>query len=139
MKAAIRKRIPEPVIVRVGPEIKRTNTGGYGGPRYVAVLEPSTVDYYAEFRAVIDPLCYRERMALSRALDVGYTTIVAWQKHRAYPRDFGLVARVIAWGRAGKPITTKMPDPPIGYIRECRALARAKRNRALAMAEMPPL
>lgn len=137
MKAAIRKRIPEPVIVRVSPEIKRTNVGGYGGPRYIAVLEPCDTDYDIEFRAVCDTLGFRERRALARALGVSYSTVVAWQKHRYYPGDFAITAKVIAWGRAGKPITTKMPDRPIGYIRECRALARAKRNRALA--GLPPL
>jgi len=135
MKAAIRKRIPEPVIIRVGPKIKRTNIGGVGGPRYIAVLEPPDTDYNIEFWAVIDTLYYRERMALSRALGVGYTTVVAWQKHRSSPGDFAMVAQVISWGKAGKPITTQMPPPPqCHFIREVRALARAEKYRALAMA-----
>lgn len=133
MKAAIRQRIPKPVIIRVGPEIKRTNIGGVGAGRYIAVLEPSDTDYHAEFRAVCDTLSYRERKALARALGVSFFTVVAWQKHRNYPGDFSMVAKVIAWGKADKPIIRQMPPPPCPlYIRQARALARAKENRALS-------
>lgn len=124
MKAAIRKRIPKPVIVDVGPETKQTRLAGPGRPRYIAVLEYCDTDYYAEFRAVIATLCYRERMALSRALGVGYTTVVAWQKHRSCPGNWDMAAQVIAWGQAGKPVTTQVPPTQLRYLRQAAALRR---------------
>ena len=133
MKAAIRKRIPKPVIIKVGPNIKRTSLGGFGAAQFVAVLDPPDTEYNDEFLTVIDTLGFRERRALARALGVGYTTVVAWQKRRTYPNKFATVARVTAWGKAGKPLIRQMPPPPCPlYIRQARALARAKENRALS-------
>jgi len=126
-KTRLSKLIPGPVTISSKGRVNQTRLSGPGRPYYIAVLQPNDTDFRKEFQTVCDTLSFRQGRALARALDVSYSTIVNWKKHRSFPKSWGAAAQVIEWGKAGKPITTQTPVGQCNFLREVAALRRAGR------------
>lgn len=88
---------------------------GRGRPHYVADIdftEDPALFYYDRFYEACHSFCYRDVMALSRALRCSPRTVYAWKYGEKCPR-IGIMLAVMDWTRAGKPMKTEQPGKVI--------------------------
>jgi len=95
---------------------KRTlpHAHGMGRPYYKAIIDKRDDDLplrYA-FADAIRSCNYRELMALSRDLNVSYSTLYKWKAMdhtQAFPRNRMVAVWIVAWWKAGKPMEKIRP------------------------------
>jgi hypothetical protein len=89
-----------------------------GRPPFVAQLDlgrdPELHIAY-KFHDACTTLCYRDIMALSRALNVSQRAIESWKYAERMP-SFRVMWYVIRWVKQGKPMTTAKPGLKTGMI-----------------------
>jgi len=84
-----------------------------GRPCFVADIDQSqdkVLAFQDEFYGACSDLRYGECMALSRAFNVSYLSVLKWKYRIRCPRK-DMAEDIIEWVRAGKPMKQRRPYP----------------------------